>query len=400
MSFAWSFTICLLIHYVGTVVAKYTKARIGSGIFSIIVMLLCFWTGILPKDIVERGYFPQLYAIVMLVLIVHVGTTFDIKKIRQEWRVAAVIMSSIIGMGVLILTAGSALFGREMSMLAYPSLVGGSVATTIMRDTALERGWSDLAGIVIVLYAIQCWVGIPIITFGARKECKRLLALHRSGKKLAIDANHQQSQRQEEETVRQPLTERLPSQFRDPLLPLVCVTTAGAIATSITPVLEKLTSNIITFSVVALIVGVAGHQLGLIPKEPLAKAGVFPFFMFAMIMSLRGSLSILSPSDILSNIIPVVGLLLIGAAGILIFGVVTGRLLGFAPGLTIAFAFGLYAGYPINYQAALEVIELMADTPEEVELLKEHILSKVVFGAVIGVTITSIVIAGIFSGLI
>ncbi|MDR0390062.1 MAG: hypothetical protein LBH73_08325 [Spirochaetaceae bacterium] len=408
MSFWWSFTVNLIIYYISTVIARYTKGRLGSGIVAIVIMLAGFWSGLLPKDVVKTGYFNELYALVMIVFVVHLGTSFNGKQLRREWRLVLVTLSGIVGIGIMCLIAGRFLFGRNIAMISFPSLVGGSVTTLIMRDAAVEKGWFDLAGIVAILSSMQVWIGIPMITAGSQKECSRLLKLYRKnpascsgGEKWKPDtelAEFVEVTKAAEEKI--PLVERLPSQWKTEMLPLVIIAIVGAAGKSLTPYAEAITHTLIGFSVIALNFGILGRQAGIIPKEPLQKAGVFPFFLFAMLTSLRGNLASLTPMDIAHNIVPLLGLLLLGAVGILAFTIPVGRALGLSPWILIAFSFGMYAGYPLNYQAALEAIEVSAKTEDERNFLKDRVLTKVVLGSVLGQTIASIVIAGIFVSLL
>lgn len=406
MTFAWSFAVNLFIYYIATVVARYTKGRIGSGIFAIILMLAGFWSGLLPKDLAQIGHFPLLYQMVMLVFVVHLGTSFNWEQLKREWRLALVTLSGILGIAVFALGVGSRLFGKNIAMISYPSLVGGSVATLIMRDAAVEQGWLDLAGIVAILSSMQVWIGIPMISYGTRKECRYVLSLFREhGAGVDVDGRISveeatASMHAQAAAAKTDLYDRLPVQWKDQILPLLAVTLFGAVAKSITPYVESWTHNLITFSVIALVFGILGRRLGLLPKEPLQKAGVFPFFMFCMLTSLRGNLANLTPTDILNNLVPLISFLLLGALGILIFCIPIGRVFGFRIGMMIAFSFGMYAGYPLNYQAALEVIELEAKTPEELDFLKEKVLTRVVLGSVLGQVIASIAIAGVFVGLL
>ena len=61
---------------------------------------------------------------------------------------------------------------------------------------------------------------------------------------------------------------------------------------------------------------------------------------------------------------------------------------------------GCYCGYPGNYQIANEVIDVLARTEEENKYLKDEILTRVVEGSVVSVSITSVVLAGFFISLI
>lgn len=48
----------------------------------------------------------------------------------------------------------------------------------------------------------------------------------------------------------------------------------------------------------------------------------------------------------------------------------------------------------------MEVITLLAETPEEVEHLKDHVLQRVIIGGVTAVSLASVVITGLLVSMI
>ncbi len=68
----------------------------------------------------------------------------------------------------------------------------------------------------------------------------------------------------------------------------------------------------------------------------------------------------------------------------------------------MAFATSLTAlyGFPPNYILTEESVKAIAETPEEHQFLLDHMLPQMIVGGFVTVTITSVVVAGIFIGLL
>lgn len=86
---------------------------------------------------------------------------------------------------------------------------------------------------------------------------------------------------------------------------------------------------------------------------------------------------------------------ILGAAAIYV-----GKKFGYSKGILMAFLFGCFAGYPLDYQVAMENIHIMAESKDEERFLEDQIIPIVIMGSVISVSITSIIVASIFVNLL
>ena len=117
--------------------------------------------------------------------------------------------------------------------------------------------------------------------------------------------------------------------------------------------------------------------------------------MMAMMINMRVSFAKITPMGLVERLWPVAFCIIIGAIGVLLFAIPMGKKLGISSGLIMAITMGSYAGYPLNYQVCMEVITLLAQSPEEEEYLKDHVLQKVIIGGVVSVSLASVIIAGV-----
>ena len=70
-------------YYVSSVLSIKTRARIGTMIFFSVFILIGYWT-IFPKDIIQTSQIPVVAAICNLVLLINVGSSFDLDALKQD----------------------------------------------------------------------------------------------------------------------------------------------------------------------------------------------------------------------------------------------------------------------------------------------------------------------------
>jgi len=396
MSYEWSFVILVFIYYIGTVVNSLTRGRVNTALFSLLIMMAGFWLQLLPGDIIKNANLGGLYALLNLTILVNVGTTFNLKALRRQWKLLIVAFCGIIGMSVMVLLAGGFLFGRDISIMSLPGLLGGAVAINIMHQAAMEKGLIELASLIILIQAAQGLFGIPLIGNGTRMECKRLLKLYRAGEHQELPGEDKAWG--EKECPK--LIDRIPARYDNPLLHLLLVSFFGAVAVMISSATAPATHGILGMACVGLLIGIAARQVGFLAKDPLRKIGIMPILMFVMITVMRESLVNLSMEDFFRYMPPLFGMLILATLGMGIGGITVGRKLGFHKGLLIAFLFGCFAGYPLDYQVSMENIDIMAETDEEKKFLEDRIIPVVIMGSIVSVSTTSIIVASIFVNLL
>lgn len=389
MQFAWAITGLIGIYYVGTIINTKTGGRLGTALVSFILMMLGFWLGILPKDMIQTADLEGAYALFNLTILVNVGTTFRFGELKRQWRLLLIGLAGITGMALLVLGLGGSLFGRKMGMVCFPGLLGGAVAINIMSQAAIEKGLMDLAAMVILIQATQGLLGIPLIGSGVREECRYLAGEFR----LEVGAGENAvSNAKEDETVN--WGRRIPEKYKNPIYYLLTAALCGALARGIAVYTAEATNGVLGEACVGILVGAVLCHLGFLERSPLEKTGLMPFFMFVMITQMRIVLADLSFQEVLRYLIPLTSMLILAALGMGAAGIYAGRKLGYRKGMIQAFLFGCFAGYPLNYQVAVENIQILAKSPQEEQYLKDKILPTVVLGSIFSVSIASILIAG------
>lgn len=402
LSFGWSFAILLGIWFIGSILGKKTGGIIGTSLFSTLVLLIGFWVNIFPTDIITTAELITFNKLVSLVLAINIVSTVDPKQLKKDWRLAVAVLVGIAGMAIAVFGICGLFFDRQILTGVLPVLIGGIVSTNTMVEAATAKGLDEVAAICTLFFSLQSLIGLPLISIGAKMECKRLLADFRStGSASAFkDDKTDAVVAAEPLNAKKPLWDMLPKPYQTSLWPLLLAVVFGAISSTIGGWLNGPTKGILGATSMALIIGFAATQLGLMQKAPLAKAGVNDLFMFIAVVSLRNSLGKLSFERVISYLPMLVMVFAVAAAGMFLFAGIAGKFLGYSKGMVMAFCFGCYAGYPLNYGAAMDAVYAQAKTPEEKAMLEKEVVSRVVLGGVVGVTIASVFIGNVCAALL
>ncbi len=79
LSFGWAFAILLAIWFIGSILGKKTGGIVGTSLFSTVVLLIGFWTNILPTDIISTAVLQTFNKLVSLVLAINIVSTVEPK---------------------------------------------------------------------------------------------------------------------------------------------------------------------------------------------------------------------------------------------------------------------------------------------------------------------------------
>lgn len=393
LSFPMAFTICIGIYYVASVINSFTKGRIGAMFSVSLFFLLGFWF-FLPLDIIQTAKLDQVAEITNFVILIHVGTLFNLSSFKQDWKVVVTTLAGIAGITIIMLTLGRVLFGYEYSLISIPPLAGGTFATKIVMDAAVEAGIPEMASRALLIHSFQSFFCIPLIGIGVRRVSKLLLKNY-DGKQVSFSLNAVKP-----EGKPSLLDKKLPRQFKNPTYHLFCCCLLGLLASEISSYTSQWTNGILGSALVSILLGFLACELGILERNPLDKAEVFNFLMMAMLINMRASLGDVALSEIATKLTPVFGALILAMIGVFALAIPVGRLLGFDGATVMTFAFCVFGAYPLNYQTAMDAIEGVTNDPQQIAYLKQSIIPKVLLGGIVSVTITSVLMAGVIAGLL
>lgn len=398
-NFALAFVICAVVYIIGEYVAKITKAWIPSVFVTAVVLLIGYWT-VIPKEVVSDSMLiPFGSTIGIYLLITHMGTVISLKQLIQQWRTIVVCLSGLAGMMVLGYFVAPLIIDKTLVIAGLPPLTGGIVAATMMQDAAKAAGLEVAAVFAIAMYCVQGFAGYPITAVCLQKEGRRLLKDFRSGKVVLTEQDRREMASVgmtviADDSDRKTLIPRIPDKWNSPILMLGKLGLIGWFATQ----LGNITG--ISGAIWALVLGVFFTTIGFLETNLLNRANSYQIIMFALMMYVFDGLKDCTPAMLKSIIVPMVVLIVIGVLGMAIFSFIIAKILKMS--FPLAFANGLTAlyGFPCDAIITESTCNALGETEEERQYLMSKMFPSMIVGGFITVTITSVFIAGWFSGLL
>jgi len=384
-------TIVLAILYIGDIVATRTKAWIPSVFVCAVLFLIGYWT-FFPKDIVSiAGIGPVVATMLMYLLITNMGTLLSLKELKNQWKAIVISLAGIVGIIAILFTIGALLFDLKTMIVAVPPLVGGVVAALVMSEGASAAGLEDLAVFAIVIYVIQGFAGYPITSIVLKREAKRLLKEHQQGNIQSVT----QVEEDVEQASEQPkLFSKIPTKYNTEYFKFFRLALVGLLAYGTSTALAPVVT--VNALVLCLVFGVLASTFGFLERQPLQKANGFGFAIMGLMLFIFDGLKQASPEMLMRIIVPLVVSIVLAVIGMYIFSFIAGKVLKVSPNLAFAVSLTALYGFPADYILTNEVVKSSTADQKEREMLLSHMLPPMLVGGFISVTITSVILAGIF----
>lgn len=380
-----AFAVVAAVFGIGDIVANKTKGIVSSMI-TVILLFLLFGGGLklLPADLMGlSGLMGLIPTFGMALILVNLGSMLNLNDLKREWKTVLVSLAGVIGIVLIYVTAGAAIFGREQAMVAMAPTAGGMAATMMLTEAANGADRPDLAAFVAAVMALQMLIGIPISSLCLRKEANRFLDA--GGHRLAdVGASAKQID------IR--LLPPTPAALDIPTVHMARLAVVGFLATLCTQLTGLSTG--VTF----LVGGILFGAIGFVEPGALKRAGGEGLLMLATYASVAASFVSMTFAQFGQMLFPVLGLLVMGAVGVMILSSIAGRLLKWSPWLSIAVGLSCMFGYPVTYAIAMEVSAGVTKgkgfTEEEEQRVVKHLLPKMIVAGTVSVSIASVLLAG------
>lgn len=383
--------VCVAVTFaLGDFIALKTKGVVSTFITAIVVFLLFGSVlKVLPGNLMELSGLTSLIPTFGMVLILtNLGSTLDLNELKKEWRTILVSLAGVVGIVMIGFTLGQLLFGREKALSSIAPISGGIVATMISSDAANAAGRPDIAAYAASVTALQMLVGLPISSF-----CLKKAALHYIEKGLhKTDDSHLTHRKNFR------LLPQTPKTLNMPTVHFARLAAVGALAQIVSTVSGI--NNTICF----LLFGAVAGAIGVVEKNSLKEAGGDGVMLLATYAYVSASFLTMTLSQFASMLIPIFGMLILGAVGIFIFSGIMGLVFHWDPYLSIATGLSCMFGYPVTYAVSMEVVNgttLDGDfTESEIQNITNYVLPKMLIAGVTSVSVASVVLAGIIAPMI
>lgn len=384
--------IIAVIFALGDFVGTKTKAWIPSVFVVAVLFLLGFWT-YLPKNLIDiPGLGMPLAGIAMYMCITHMGTIISVSELIKQWKVIVVTFAGLVGMILACWFICIPLIGREYVVAGLPSLTGGIVAALMMQEAAMKQGLELASILAIVMYVMQGFAGYPLTAICLKKEGKRLLKIYNTqGTKVEVE-NESHSK---EIIKKKKLIPSIPDKYNTTATVLAKMALNSFLAFKV----AGLTNNKISPFVLCLIFGIILQEIGFLDRDSLNVSKSFGFLMFILMVYIFGALSKATPEMLLKIAGPLILIIIVGVIGMAITSIAVGKMLGMTKEMAFATSLTALYGFPPNYVLTEEASKALAKNEEEKKYLMDQMLPQMIVGGFVTVTITSVIIAGIFVNL-
>ncbi|MDK2883019.1 MAG: hypothetical protein PWP58_1355 [Bacillota bacterium] len=386
-------TIVLVIFAIGDVVAIKTKAILSMLFVSSVLFLIGFWSG-LPSNILPQSQLVGIGGVLVGLLITHMGTLMKVRDLLQQWKTVIIAAGAVAGIGIFILLVGSPIFGRNVAVVAAPPISGGVVAALIMSEAAKAKGFADLSLLATMLLVAQGFIGYPLSSILLTREARRIIS-------------HPELVRTSLETAGSAVNtaDKGAFGFRLPQLPKEYQTNFVLLAklsvmAYVSVLIAGLFHNVIHPLVVSLIVGIVAHEIGLLEDKIFEKANGLGLAMAGLLAVVFGNLASATPAMVTKLLAPLAGTLALGVVGIALFTLVLGRIFGYSSEMAMTIGLTALYGFPGTYILSHEAARAVARNEEEKQAILHHILPKMLVAGFVTVTISSVILAGIFAKLL
>lgn len=398
-NFISAFVICALVYVIGEIVSTMTKAWIPSVFVTAVVLLIGYWT-VIPKGLVNDAMLLQFSSTVgIFLLITHMGTVISLKQLVQQWKTVIVCLAGLAGMMAVGYFVGPLVMDKTLVIAGLPPLTGGIVAATVMQSAAAKAGLKVAAVFAITMYCVQGFAGYPLTAFCLQIEGKRLLKDLRSGKIVLTDEDRKEMasvglNAVNDDDNKKKLIPKLPDKINTPVFMLLKLSIVAFLAF----MLGQWTG--LSGAVWALILGVAFTTIGFLDTNILTRANSLQIIMFGLMMYVFDGLKDCTPEMLKTIIGPMIILIILGVAGMAIAAFIVSKILKVS--FPLAFANGLTAlyGFPPDAVITESTCKALGENEEEVSYLMSKMFPSMIVGGFVTVTITSVIIAGIFAGLL
>lgn len=405
-NFMLAFVICGIVYFIGEAVSNLTKAWVPSVFVTAAVMLVGYWT-IFPTTLVSDSMLiPFGSTVGIYLLITHMGTVISVKQLVAQWKTIVVCLAGLAGMCALCLGILPGIIGRDFVIAGLPPLTGGIVAATTMMNAANEKGLTEAAVFAITMYCVQGFAGYPLTAVCLQLEGKKLLKGYRSGElKIegaadGVDAVNGKLEDGTAKAAKKKLLPPVPANWNSTVVMLMKLGFVCWLATQLGSIVIPVINMKISGAVYALILGIIFTTIGFLDENVLNKGNSYGIIMFALMMYVFDGLKDCTPDMLASIIGPMILLIVVGVAGMAVLCFIVAKVLKMSFLLSFATALTALYGFPPNAVITEATCTALAKTPEEKEFLMSKMFPPMIVGGFTTVTITSVVIAGVFAGML
>lgn len=389
-------TIVCVIFAIGDFISDKTHAVIPVLLFATVTFLILFWSGLVPTTLFTDAGLIQISTMMTGLFIVNMGTLLDLKQFVEQWKVVVLGLAIVIVGGVLMFFVAKPILGNNFAVALVGPITGGWVSAVVVNDAITALGSPDslkLAGVLAtIIVAVQGIVGYPLASLFLRKEAKRLVKGYNNGSIQWTRTFFDDQASAATATVKKKLIPPLPEKFQTPFILLG----KSCIVSLISFQLSTLTGGAVHKYVICLILGVVAQEIGFLEHDVMKKSNCYGIGLVVCMVSILVFLTAVTPADVVALLPIVVGAFVIGLISMFIVAILVGKIFKFSWMMSCGITCSCLFGFPGTYVVSTEVAKQVGGTEDERQMILDNVLPKMLVAGFICLTITSVIITGVF----
>lgn len=385
-SFEFNLMLFCVIVLIAEVISKKTSARIPSVFLVGAIFMVLFVGKIIPSDFIDSSYMELVGRITLTMLIINMGTTFDIMQIKKEWKTVLVCLAVSLSLILIVGFALRPIIGRELSIMSPGPIAGGGAAAAMVA-AAIGGIKPQLASYPWLIFMLQGLIGFPLCGWAMRKELQH--------KKMLIDKNGyvKSTVQQTQENRKKKLCDKVPQSYKSTAYYWSTLLIFAVLNIAVNKAF--LGQFKINTNVTAIILGIVLSHFGILEKDPLSKSNSMGMLFLGLIASMANSFAMVGAPELLAMIKPLVIVFAVSTLVMFIIGIIGSKIFKMSKYRGIAIALNCYVGFPYNFMLCREAVTSMTDDKEQQKLLEDDLMPTMIVASLISVTLVSVIVAGL-----
>lgn len=390
-------TIVCVIFAIGDFISDRTHAIVPVLLFASVSFLILFWTGAVPTTLFTDAGLIPISTMMTGIFIVNMGTLLDLKQFVAQWKVVVLGLAIVIVGGILMFFVAKPILGNNFAVALVGPITGGWVSAVVVNDAITALGSPDslkLAGVLAtIIVAVQGIIGYPLASMFLRKEARRLVKGYNDGTvKWTRTFFDDQPAAADAQPTHKKLIPPLPQKFQTPfiLLGKSCLVALLSFA------LSNLTGGAVHKYVICLILGVVAQEIGFLEHDVMKKSNCYGIGLVICMVSILVFLTAVTPADVLSLLPIVIGAFAIGLISMFVIAILVGKIFKISWQMSCGITCSCLFGFPGTYVVSTEVAKQIASNEDEEQMILDNVLPKMLVAGFICLTITSVLITGVF----
>ncbi|MBI9106157.1 MAG: hypothetical protein JEZ04_05380 [Spirochaetales bacterium] len=377
-SFELSLTVFLVVAFVSQLISFLSRGRLSLPLAFGLIFMAGFSLEIFPKDFIDKTGLLGVGRIAFNVLIIHAGTMFSLRELKRNRKALLITLSGVILSNVIIIGGLSGLIGRELAILAAPSVVGGG-ATCAIASVSVMRSLPEISFFPWLIFMLQCLFGAPVFALMLKKE------------KLKIGGYRKEMASLPEARGR--IADKMNGSLKGTAFYLM--------ALMLLSLLNRLFFNTffsgtgLSLNLTALLIGIVVGETGLIDRNPLQKADCFGLLMLGLMSLMAKSLANIPLSAVIALIPPALICFAVSTTALVLSGIALSRPLGVSRTRAVVIAISSLVPVPVNIIMIKSIIkpESAFETDDVARLIEETKMGSLYVINIFSVLLISIAVS-------